>query len=225
VGAGILNLPVVSDIYDYVKGVVFKQNQSLEEMTGATFDYLSSQAYSRMVPSFMSDMAKAIDTKERETGKGLQSIQSKIPIARQFLPEKKNIFGETIIGEPAWSDIIFGSRIKTSKEDAIITEINNVSMATDKGINFTNWDKSSSKSLAQFKEKKGQQKFDEAKIRYGQELKNKLEQAIRKPAYQRLSDDEKLRNINNLDADAMDKIFKQFGFKPKQIKSKPLLKI
>lgn len=76
----------------------------------------------------MSDLAKATDEKERVTRKGLESIKENTRL-RQTLPEKKNIFGETIVGEPAWSDILFGSRIKTDKEDATVSEINRVSVS------------------------------------------------------------------------------------------------
>jgi hypothetical protein len=217
-GSAILNLPVISDIYDYVKSNAFKKDQTLEEMTGATADYLLSQLYSRIVPSFMSDLAKATDTTERQTGKGWESIKAKIPFLRQTLPEKKNIFGETIKGEPVWSDIAFGSRLKTDKETEIISEINRVSMVVDKGINFTNWDKSSSKTLAQFKEKKGQQKFDEAKDLYGKKLKEKIEKEIEKGSYKKLTDEEKLKILNNLDSEAMNEVFKKYNFKYKQQK-------
>jgi hypothetical protein len=166
----------------------------------------------------MSDLAKATDTMERQTGKGWESIKAKIPFLRQTLPEKKNIFGETIKGEPVWSDIAFGSRLKTDKETEIISEINRVSMVVDKGINFTNWDKSSSKTLAQFKEKKGQQKFDEAKDLYGKKLKEKIEKEIEKGSYKKLTDEEKLKILNNLDSEAMNEVFKKYNFKYKQQK-------
>jgi len=216
VSSGIFNLPVISDVYDYVRSSAFKKDQTLEEMTGATYDYLTSQIYSRIVPSFMSDLAKAIDTKERQTGKGWESIKAKIPGLRQTLPEKKNIFGETVTGESFTSDIMFGSRVKTDKETPIITEINRLSVATDKGINFTNWDKSSSKTLAQFKEKKGQQQFDEAKNLYGQKLREKIGKKIGDNSYTRLNDDEKLKVINNLDSEAMDEVFRKYSFKYKK---------
>jgi len=217
-GTAVLSLPVISDIYDYVKSNAFKQNQTIEEMTGESGDYMTNFVYSRLVPSFMSDLAKATDEKERVTGKGLESIKAKIPGLRQTLPEKKNIFGETIIGEPAWSDILFGSRIKTDKEDATVSEINRVSVSTGKGINFTDWDKSSGKTLAQFKEKKGQKVFDEAKVLYGERLKKRLEEEMNKPSYKKLNDDEKLKIINNLDSEVTSKLFVKYNFKYKQAK-------
>lgn len=216
VGSSFWDLPVISDIRDTIKGTAFKKDQTLDEMSGSTFDYLTSQMYARLVPSFLSDLAKATDSKERQAGTNLQSIQAKIPGLRQGLPEKKNIFGETLMTEPAISTILFGSRVKTDKETALVSEINRVSNSVDKGINFTDWSKSSSKTLSQFKEKVGQARFDEAKVKYGQELKARLDQEVNTGKYKNMSDEDKLKAINGLDSDAMTKIFKNYGFKYKK---------
>lgn len=212
------NLPGVSDIYDFVKANAYKKNQDLEEMTSETMDYITSQAYSRLVPSFMSDIAKATDLYVRQGGKGIEGIKSKIPFVNQTLPIKKNIFGEDIKGEGAITDILFGSRVKTSKEDNLIKEILRVSNSVDKGISFTDWDKSSSKTLAQFKDKVGEKKYNEAKLRYGKALKQDLEKTLTSSAYKKLSDEEKLKIINEKDTDAMNRIFKYYGFKYKKQK-------
>lgn len=215
--ASALNIPGVSDIYDTIRTQAFQKNQTLEEMSGATLDYITSQLYSRLTPSFLSDISKATDQNARQGGKGIQGIEAKIPFISQTLPAKIDIFGQPIKGEPAWSDILFGARIKTDKENALIKEISRVSSATDKGITFTDWSKSSSKTLAQFKEKVGGVKYDEAKLKYGQELKKQLEILISRPAYKKLSDEDKLKVINGKDTDVMDKIFRQYGFKYRPI--------
>lgn len=227
-GKGVLDsvkkLPGISDAWDYVQSNAFKKNQSLEELTGATTDYISSELYSRLIPSFLSDLSKAIDPNVRESVKGFESIKSKIPGLSKTLPEKKNIFGETIKGEPAWSDILFGSRVKTDKEIPLITEISRLSETLDKGVSFTDWSKSSGKTLAQFKEKVGAIRYNEAKIKYGQELKKQLEMTIKNPAYKSLSDEDKLKVINSKDTDVMNSIFKQYGFKYKTSPTNNLLK-
>jgi hypothetical protein len=214
--ASALNIPGVGDIYDAVKTNAYKKNQSLEEMTGETTNYISSEVYSRLIPSFFSDVAKAVDPKVRQSVKGVESIKAKIPFLSKTLPPKLNIFGEEIIGEPAISDILFGARVKTSKETDLIREISNVSNSTDKGISFTDWDKSTSKQLAQFKKKVGDDKYKEAKVYYGQELKKLLNTETNKSSYKKLSDEEKLKIINDQDTEAINKIFKRYGFKYKK---------
>jgi len=216
--AAVKDLPGISDIYDFVKSQLFKKNQSLEEMTGEAQDYITKELYSRLVPSFLSDVAKATDTYDRKGGKGLEGIKAKVPGLRQTLPIKKNVLGEDMKGEPAWSDILFGSRLKTDKETAVIREVRAVSNATDKSINFTDWNKSSSKKLAQFKEKVGQEKFDKAAAEYGQKLKKELENITSKQKYKNSTDDEKMKIMNELDTKATDVIFKKYGFKYKKKK-------
>lgn len=210
-----LQIPGVSDISDAVKDNAYKGNQSLDEMSSEAVNYVSSQIYSRLIPSFLSDSAKAFDEKVRQPVKGFEGIKAKIPGLSQTIPVKRNIFGEEVQGESALSDILFGARIKTDKENPLIKEINIVSENTGKGISFTDWDKSSSKKLAQFKEKTESKKYDEAKQLYGSKLKSLLEEEINNSKYRQLSDDEKLKIIRDKDAEAIEFVFKQYNFKYK----------
>lgn len=217
--ASAMQIPGIADIYDTVKGSAFKSNQTLEEMTGATGDYITSQLYSRLVPSFISDTAKAIDPTVRVGGKGINGVIARIPFLSKTLPAKTNVFGEEVKGEPGWSDILFGARVKTDRENAMIREISRVSSATDNSIAFTDFAKSSSKTLAQFKAKVGEEKYRQAGVKYGAELKKQLEIALRDPRYKNLTDDQKLDILNKQDSQAMEKILKQYGFKYKAEKN------
>jgi hypothetical protein len=223
VAAATLNIPGIRDIYDFVKTQSYKKNQNLEEMTGETADYLSSEIYSRLVPSIMSDTAKMIDPYQRQGGKGIAGIKAKIPILRETLPIKKDVFGKEVEGESGLSTLLFGTRVKTDKETALITEINKVSNATDKSINFTNWDNSPSKTLKQFKEKVGEETFKQAKTEYGKTLQYNLEIVMNKSYYQRATDEQKAKLLNNMDSDVMDKILKRYKFHYKREKIGKLL--
>jgi len=121
------------------------------------------------------------------------------------------------MGEPALSELMFGSRVKTDRETELIKEINNIIMNSDTNINFTNWDKSSNKSLIQFREKKGDEIFEEAKIKYGEKLKELLEKEIKKDSYKKLNDNEKADLLNSIDSEATDIIFKKYNFKYKSL--------
>lgn len=207
-----MNIPGVSDIYDSVKSYAYKKNQSLEEMTGSTMDYISSEIYSRLIPSFFSDVSKAVDTKVRQSTKGFESIKSKIPFLSKTLPAKKNIFGEEIMGESAISDILFGARVKTDKENTLIKEINKVAVSNDKGISFTDWNKTSTKMIVQFKETIGSKEFNKATIAYGKYLKGYLRELIDDQDYQDSSDEEKLTLINAQDTKARKDVFSDYEF-------------
>ena len=207
-----LRIPGVEDIYDTVKSQAYKTNQSLEEMTGSTVNYITSQIYSRLIPSFFSDVAKAVDPKVRQSVKGVEAIKSKLPFVSKTLPAKKNIFGEEVQGESSLSDILFGARIKTDKESPLIKEVNIVSQNTGKGIAFTDWDRSSSKKLAQFKQEIGTEDYAKAKVEYGKELKTLLDDLISDSDYEDMTDEEKLNTIRNQDTKAIETIFDDYGF-------------
>ena len=116
------------------------------------------------------------------------------------------------MAEPAWSIIIFGARVKTDKENNIIKEINRVSIDNDKTIAFTDWDKSSSKTLAQFKEAKGESTFNSAKEAYGQTLKTRHEELISSSEYKNMSSEDKLKEITSLDTKVINEIYKRYNF-------------
>jgi len=213
-GAGtvIQNLPGIDTLSSLV-GNTYKKGQTLEEMGSEAVKYAVDNLSARMIPSIISDVAKSTDVVERETSKDpWKKLQSKIPGMRQELPEKKNIFGEQIKTEPAWSTILFGSRVKTDRETPLLKELKSISETTGKSINFTDWNKSTSVQLAQFKSK-NPDKYDEATIYYGQELKKELDKLITSSKYIKANDIDKLKMINNIDSDAIDNTFKHYNFK------------
>lgn len=222
-GKGVLmsamNIPGVSDIYDSVKNYAYKKNQSLEEMTGSTVDYISSQIYSRLIPSFFSDVSKAVDPNVRQSTKGFESIQSKIPGLSKGIPglikevpAKRNIFGEEVKNESPLSTILFGARIKTSKEDSLIKEINTVVEANQKGITFTDWNKTTTKMIMQFKDTVGEKEFNKAILDYGKYLKDNLKETIDDSEYTDLSDEDKFKKLSDQDTKARQQVFDDFEF-------------
>jgi hypothetical protein len=221
-GKGVLSsvkqLPGISDVYDFVKANAYTVNLSLEEMTSEAGNYIVDQLSSRLVPSIVSDVAKATDPKLRESKSSTDALKARIPGLRQTLPEKTDVFGETLKSESAITTILFGSRIKTDKETKTIKEISDLSTSLGKGINFTNWDKTSSKTLAQFKEKVGAEKYKDAKLAYGKELKINLDKITSSSKYAKATDEDKLKMINSLDSDAQEKILQRYHFKYKKQK-------
>ena len=213
-------IPGIKDVYDTVKSYAFQKNQGIDELGKSFANYALKEVVGRFVPAISPDIAKAIDPIVRDTTKSFYGpILAKIPVASMTLPAKKNIFGEDVQGEGFFTDILFGSRVKTDRSDATINEISKISESTDKGISFTDWNKSSSKELAQFKEKVGEKRFEQAKELYGKELKKQLDELIKKPAYKRMNDQDKLKAITAQDTDAIDKVFQKFGFKYKRAKT------
>lgn len=217
----ILNLPGVKDVTSFAAKQKQKQGESVDEGAGSLLNYATSQAYSRLVPSLLSDVAKATDSNERQANKGFQGIQSKIPgfvplvPNRKDLPIKKDVFGNDIKTEPGASTILFGARVKTDKSTPVTKEITKINNSTGKSITFTDWDKSATKELTQFKQKVGEKKFNEAKVKYGKKLESNLSKIIQRSDYKRLDDDAKLLIITDADNQAKKQVLKDYGFKYK----------
>lgn len=225
-GKGILsslqNLPGVTEVYDFVKTQQYKKDQTLAEMTSEASDYALDQIYSRLVPSLVSDIAKATDKYQRETGGDTVSgIKSKIPGVRETLPVKQDVFGRNLETEPSLSTILFGARVKTDKEDAITREIGRVMEANGTSVAFTDWDRSSSKKLSQFKEEIGSDEFAKATTAYGGYLRDAVTELIDSTQYQNLDDDKKLEALRSVDTDATDKVFRDYGFRYRPERTSP----
>lgn len=228
-GKGVLEqvktLPGIEDAFDYAKTQQYKKNQSLNEMTGEARSYLISEISSRLMPSFVSDVAKAIDPYDRKATTAWEAVVKKIPLLRQTLPEKKDIFGKTVETEPAWSTILFGARVKTDKSTAITEELYNLSEETGKNVKFTDWDKTSSKKLDQLKGQLGNEKYDELKVLYGKVLEGELGKLIKNPEYKELSAEEKLDLINSYDSEVVQLIMDDIGFEYDPAKNKEGTKV
>jgi hypothetical protein len=216
-GKGVLsqigNLPGISDASEYFTEQEYKKNQSVDEMSADARDYIMEQAFSRLTPSFISDIAKATDKSERVTGgTTLGMIKSRIPGVRETLPEKKNVFGEDVNTQPPWQAILFGARVKVDTEDPVVKEVSDISTETGRGITFTDWDKTTMLSLGQFKEVRGEKIYNEAKVDYGKYLKDNLEQLFKSNEYKDATEDDKIDLINKMDAKAIKRTFIEYGF-------------
>lgn len=217
-----LGLPGVKDITDFTQKQKTKEGESLVDAKTETANYVTDQIASRLIPSILSDVAKATDPYERKSEKGIQGVKSKIPGLRQSLPIKQSVLGQDLKSEPGASTILFGTRVRSDKTNAVTKEITKVTNNTGKSVNFTDWDKSSNKQLAELRQKLGNDKYDEAKKSYGQKLQTKLKTTMESAKYKELDDSDRLLIINRMDSQIIKDVFKQYSFKPTKTKSNSL---
>ena len=224
-GGGLLsataNLPGIEDAADFAESLVQKKPKTAGELVEGTGDYALKEGSARLIPSIISDTANATDPYVRQGGKGWAGVKMKVPGFRQSLPIKRNVFGEEVKGESPATEILFGSRVKSDRGSKVTAEIERVAKANDVPITFTDWDKSTTKALTEFKAKVGQEKFDKAKVKYGQELEKSLRDLFQpESGYGDLSDEEQLDVIRNRDSEIQKQVFKQYGFKASKTKKK-----
>ena len=87
-----------------------------------------------------------------------------------------------------------------------------------------NWESSSSKELAQFKEKVGSAKFKEANKEFATAMNSKLTELRNNEEYKKASDADKKKIIDNKVSDIKKEIFKKNSFTPKTEKSSDVVK-
>jgi hypothetical protein len=137
---------------------------------------------------------------------------------------KKTYSVERRKAEPGVSTLLFGSRVKSDRQTPAIKEIDRVSSATGKNITFTDWDKSTSTQLSDFKRQVGLKKYKEAQAAYGRALARKIESDMKNPEYKKRDDSDKLTIISDADSQALKATLKAYGYKKAAKTSSNLLK-
>lgn len=116
-------------VADDVEGV-----SAVQSISESFFNGLVGFVASRTVPSIVGDVGEAIDTTKRDTKTGQFTIGNinldpaivKIPIVRESLQPKQDVFGEDIKTEGI-SQIFFGARVKTPSDDKVVLELEKMS--------------------------------------------------------------------------------------------------
>ena len=154
-------------------------------------------------PAITANIAKAMDTYERQTESVLERLQARIPIFREQLPKKYGVYGgpqETDITK-ALLNIGFSSEDNLSPLQKHITDIE-----WNKGgiVNKFQGVKLSSEDVAELREINAQV------------LTPILEAVIKEPEYQALSDSKKKKILDSRVRKARLRVGKQFAYKLKQ---------
>ena len=224
------DLPGLIQMRNFIDNVVKKKKSNevkallTEDLPISLMDY----AASFVTPGLMLDTAKGLDKYERDTkGKTpfdtfVNRFESKIPILRGKLPIKRDILAQPIEGEGFISNILAGSRVKTYRGTTAVEEL---SRLADKGLvtSITDIRKSTGKTIAQFKEKIGDDKFNnEAFLYYGEQLKKNIEKAVSSEEYKQLSDEDKKSILDDADKWAQNDMFDKYNFEYEKEERKEL---
>lgn len=112
----------------------------------------------------------------------------------------------------------------SDKRDLLKT-IRELSNTVGTPVSFTNWDTSTAKDIADFKEKSGEDKFGQAKRWYNSHVQDEIEKALNSDTFKKWSNEDKVRYLNSIDSDIKEKTFSQFGFKKPKLPKKKELKL
>lgn len=179
----------------------------------ATLDQIKA----RTIPGFVTDIAKAMDTVEREVpaddigGK----IKMALPFLRQTVPSRKDVFGEVIKGEPWYVSILFGARVTTVRQTRVIDEMTRLDDAGQLPT-LTNPEKTSTR-VKDLKTQVGDIKFAEAMAMFRSKYYADTDKLMSSVSYKRMTDEEKKNALDKIKNDDLDKMLFQYHYrKPKK---------
>lgn len=212
----IMELPAIDPVQDVIEylqdispgGKITADKIPENLMNGAT-DYVRA----RTIPAIFYDLAKAFDASEREVdyNNPMEKVKSTIPGLRQTLPEKLDVFGEVIKGEPAYSVMLFGARVKSKRDNEIIKELDRLHQ-TGNLPSLTRPEKTSSR-VKSFKNQVSEEKFEKTMTDFRNLYKDKTIELIESKKYKKLTDEEKKKKIDYIKNKALDISLKKNGYK------------
>ena len=178
-----------------------KPEKTVKNLNNALIDFIRA----RTIPSIVNDLAKSIDTYERETSAGTyDKAKASIPGIRESLPLKYTTTSKTPREtEPAWSTVLFGARVKTAASNRVIYEIDRL---YKKGAKPTITDVTRSGKLSELSEAKQQRVRKEFAKRYYAEVYT----LIRTRAYRAKDDEQKAAAINKVRRQIIEQLKKTY---------------
>lgn len=215
VGQTAWNIPGIEGLYnsfDWLKK--FISGQKGEDDVQQSFENLIADfLLSRTIPAFVSDIAKSIDTVERDVDyKDVKQVaKSKLPLLRHTLPSKKDVFGGVINVEPAWSIILFGARVKSDRNTKYINELDRL----DKNgyLPSITAPSKTSPRMKGLKTQIGEDKYRDAVSYYYQSFKDGTQKLMDSSKYGKMSDEDKKKAIESVKSDALESTLKKYGYK------------
>lgn len=211
--AEIPGFDALKDVTKSISDLRPEEDETVGEIGTDAVNAVTDFVRARVVPGIVYDTAKAFDTSEREVDYDdpLSKFKSTIPGIRNTLPEKTDVFGDVIKGEPAYSSILFGARVKTARDNELISELNRLD-DTGNLPSISRPEKSSSR----FKSLKTQLDSDEFKgaLEYfRKEYKSEASKLTKSSEYGRMSDEDKKDKWNSIKTKQMNRTLEKYGYK------------
>lgn len=217
VGVQALKVPGFQDFQDVVKSVrdvTDEQKTGKEELTTAATNFVLDYIRSRTVPGIVYDIAKATDDVERKVDvkqDPLARIKNAIPGLRQSLDTKTTVFGDPVKAESGLSTILFGSRVKTADENALVQEL--VRLDGEGQLpSITDVEKSSTR-VKELKEQLPEPQFKAAMTYYKDLFKTRVEKVVESRSYEKGNDEKKKALIEEAKEKAVSKMLKKYRYK------------
>lgn len=175
--------------------------KTIKNLNNAMIDFIRA----RTIPSIVNDLAKSIDTYERETSAGTyDKAQASVPGIREELPLKYTTTSRTPKEtEAALSILLFGARVKTAASNRVIYEIDRL---YKKNAKPTITDVTRSGKLSELSEAKQQRVRKEFAKRYYDGVYT----LIRTREYRAKDDEQRAAAINKVRRQIIEQLKKEY---------------
>lgn len=187
--------------------------ETLQGLGVSAVDFLSS----RVVPAIVYDIGKATDPYERkyDTKNPAERLQAKLPVVRNELPAKTDVLGAKVENEGAISTFLFGSRVKTASDNAVVAELVRL-QGTGNLPSITDIEKTSQrvKNFKDQMEAKGTpEKYEKVVQKYKDDFNKRLGTLTTSFTYKRADDEKKAKLINDARNDILDRAMLLGGYR------------
>lgn len=143
-----------------------------------------------LVPTIVSDVARATDKKERRTPDVTDTMQSRIPGLREKLQPQVNTFGQEVKTPGFFTTMLDPTRPSIASNDPVVTELRRLA---EVGYKITPTQLGDKNGYPVLTESQNTKLWEDS----GSLLKSKLDRLIAAPEYQNASDEEKSNLIED----------------------------
>lgn len=214
VGKQAAQIPGFDEFYNTVQALKESKPQKEESLTtflvragNNVVDFISA----RTIPAIVYDYAKATDPSQRKVNYDsvLEKLEARVPELRKNLPEKYNIFGETLKSQ-GWNTILFGERVRNAGEGKLLDEL--IRLESDKNLPALT-DMAKTKDGRILQHQIGQERFDQAMRTFGTYFKQDLTELIDDSDYlDAESDEERKKMIDDLKWETFEYVLDEYGY-------------
>lgn len=205
-----VEMSMISGLTSAVKSFAQGDTQALGSMlTNGAKSYVN-----QFVPTLLGQVAKTIDTVERDTtstksgtiskaaDSTMNQIKSKVPILRETLPTKKDIWGKDISLADNWAQRFFEAGIlptnsKKINKDKVVTELNDLyDKIGESSILPTTIDKNFTIDSQRYR--MTNEEYNTYKTSYGKTSYELIKNLISSKEYNKMNDEQKQKAIENV---------------------------
>ena len=205
-----VEMSMISGLTSAVKSFAQGDTQALGSMlTNGAKSYVN-----QFVPTLLGQVAKTIDTVERDTtstksetiskaaDSTMNQIKSKVPILRETLPTKKDIWGKDISLADNWAQRFFEAGIlptnsKKINKDKVVTELNDLyDKIGESSILPTTIDKNFTIDSQRYR--MTNEEYNTYKTNYGKTSYELIKNLISSKEYNKMNDEQKQKAIENV---------------------------